>query len=161
MSKSAESAGALAPGMKAPDFKLPTTDGGTFSLKDQKGKKVVIYFYPKDDTSGCTKEACSFRDNYAQFKRKGVVLVGVSTDSVASHDKFAGKYSLPFPLVSDEKKELVAKYGVWKEKNMYGRKYMGTERTTFVINEDGVITHVFPKVKVDGHTDEVLKAVAS
>ncbi len=159
MSKSAAAPKALAPGMKAPDFSLPAGDGTTFSLNAQKGKKVVLYFYPKDDTSGCTKEACSFRDNYAVFKRKGVVLVGVSTDSIASHGKFAGKYDLPFTLVSDEDKELVKKYGVWKEKNMYGRKYMGTERTTFVIDERGVITHIFPKVKVDGHTDEVLKAV--
>jgi thioredoxin-dependent peroxiredoxin len=159
MSKATASPGGLAPGMKAPDFKLPTGDGKTFSLSAQKGKKVVLYFYPKDDTSGCTKEACSFRDNYAAFRRKGVVLVGVSTDSAASHEKFAGKYELPFTLVSDEKKELVTKYGVWKEKNMYGRKYMGTERTTFVIDENGVITHVFPKVKVDGHTDEVLTAL--
>jgi peroxiredoxin Q/BCP len=159
MSKTTAAPKALAPGMKAPDFKLPTGDGSTFSLSAQKGKKVVLYFYPKDDTSGCTKEACSFRDTYSVFKRKGVVLVGVSTDSVTSHEKFAGKYDLPFTLVSDEKKELVAKYGVWKEKNMYGRKYMGTERTTFVIDENGVITHVFPKVKVEGHTDEVLKAV--
>ncbi len=161
MSRTAESPKTLAPGMKAPDFTAPTGDGGTFSLKAQKGKKVVLYFYPKDDTSGCTKEACSFRDNYSALKKKGVVLVGVSTDSVASHEKFADKYSLPFTLVSDENKEIVGKYGVWKEKNMYGRKYMGTVRTTFVIDENGIITHVFPKVKVEGHTDEVLKAVGS
>lgn len=160
MSKTPEASAGLAPGMKAPDFSLPTTDGGTFSLKSQKGKKVVLYFYPKDDTSGCTKEACSFRDNYSAFKKKGVVLVGVSTDSVKSHEKFAGKYDLPFTLVSDENHELVTKYGVWKEKNNYGRKYMGTERTTFVIDENGIITHVFPKVKVEGHTDDVLKAVS-
>ena len=159
MSEAAAAAGELAPGMKAPDFTLPAGDGSTFSLRAQKGKKVVLYFYPKDDTSGCTKEACSFRDNYAALKRKGVVLVGVSTDSVASHEKFADKYNLPFTLVSDTDKDLVTKYGVWKEKNMYGRKYMGTERTTFVIDEDGVITHIFPKVKVEGHTEEVLKAV--
>jgi peroxiredoxin Q/BCP len=160
MSKATAAPKDLAPGMKAPDFSLPTTDGKKFSLSAQKGKKVVLYFYPKDDTSGCTREACSFRDNYAALKRKGVVLVGVSTDSVASHEKFAGKYDLPFPLVSDENKELVTKYGVWQEKNMYGRKYMGTARTTFVIDENGTITHVFPKVKVDGHTEEVLRAVA-
>ncbi len=159
MSKSGEAPKALAPGMKAPDFSLLTADGKTFSLSGQKGKKVVLYFYPKDDTSGCTKEACSFRDSYAAFKRKGIVLVGVSTDSVASHKKFAGKYDLPFTLVSDEEKSLVTRYGVWKEKNMYGRKYMGTERTTFVIDENGIVTHVFPKVKVEGHTSEILKAV--
>ncbi len=159
MSKSTAAPKALAPGMKAPDFTLPTGDGSRFSLKDQRGKKVVLYFYPNDNTSGCTKEACSFRDNYAALKRKGVVLVGVSTNSVASHEKFAGKYGLPFPLVSDEDKDVVTKYGVWKEKNNYGKKYMGTVRTTFVIDENGVITHVFPKVKVEGHTEQVLKAV--
>lgn len=159
MSPTSKAAKELTAGMKAPDFTLPTADGGKFSLKDQRGKKVVLYFYPKDDTSGCTKEACSFRDNYSAFKKKGVVLVGVSTDPVASHDKFARKYDLPFILASDEKREVLEKYGVWKEKNMYGRKYMGTERTTVVINEEGVVTHVFPKVKVDGHTEQVLEAV--
>ncbi len=161
MSKGGEKPRAIAPGTKAPDFTLPTADGGKFSLSSQKGKKVVLYFYPKDDTPGCTKEACSFRDNYAAFKRKNVALVGVSTDSPSSHTKFAGKYDLPFILASDENKEVVSKYGVWKEKNMYGRKYMGTERTTFVIDENGIVTHVFPKVKVDGHTSEVLEAVGS
>ena len=121
-----------------------------------KGKKVVLYFYPKDDTSGCTKEACSFRDNIKVLEKKGTVVIGVSTDSPASHSKFAEKYKLPFTLVSDEKKELVKKYGVWKEKNMYGRKYMGTERTTFVIDGDGTIAHIFTKVKVDGHVEELL-----
>ena len=146
-------------GSKAPDFTLMTGDGKELSLKDLRGKKVVLYFYPKDDTSGCTREACSFRDNVAVFKRKGAVIVGVSPDSPASHAKFASKYDLSFPLVSDEKKELVNKYGVWKEKSLYGRKYMGVERTTFVINAEGKIAAIFPKVKVDGHTDEVLAAL--
>jgi len=143
-------------GDKAPDFELPTGDGGTLSLKEMKGKKVILYFYPKDNTSGCTKEACSFRDDVSKFRKKGAVIVGVSIDSVASHKNFAEKYALPFPLASDEKKELVKKYGVWKEKSMYGRKYMGVERTTFVIDEQGRIAQIFRKVKVDGHTEEVL-----
>ena len=143
-------------GVKAPDFTLPTGDGSTLSLKDMKGKKVVLYFYPKDDTSGCTKEACSFRDNVKLLEKRGTVVIGVSTDSPESHGKFADKYKLPFTLASDEKKELVKKYGVWKEKSMYGRKYMGTERTTFVIDEDGKIARIFTKVKVDGHVEELL-----
>ena len=146
-------------GDKAPDFTLPDGNGGTISLKDLKGKKVVLYFYPKDDTSGCTKEACSFRDNVRIIGKKGAVIVGVSTDGVASHKKFAEKYDLPFALASDEKKELVKAYGVWKEKSMYGRKYMGTERTTLVIDEKGTISHIFNKVKVDGHVDEILAAL--
>lgn len=143
-------------GDKAPDFELPTGDGEALSLKEMKGKKVILYFYPKDNTSGCTKEACSFRDDVSKFQKKGAVIVGVSIDSVASHKNFAEKYALPFPLASDEKKELVKKYGVWKEKNMYGRKYMGIERTTFVIDEQGRIAQIFRKVKVDGHTEELL-----
>jgi len=146
-------------GDKAPDFSLPTGDGKNLSLKDLKGKKVVLYFYPKDDTSGCTKEACSFQENLGAIKRKGAVVVGISTDGVASHAKFASKYDLTFPLVSDEKREIVNAYGVWKEKSMYGRKYMGIERTTFVIDEKGRIAAIFSKVKVDGHTMEVLKSL--
>ena len=143
-------------GDKAPDFSLPTGSGEQLSLKDLKGKKVVLYFYPKDDTSGCTREACSFRDNIRIIQKKGAVVIGASIDSVQSHEKFAAKYDLPFPLVSDEEKELVRKYGVWKQKSLYGRKYMGIERTTFVIDEKGVISHILPKVKVDGHTEEIL-----
>lgn len=143
-------------GSPAPDFSLPTGTGETASLKDFRGKKVVLYFYPKDNTSGCTKEACAFNENLGRVKRKGAIVIGVSPDSVASHQKFAATYDLTFPLVSDEKKELVKKYGVWKEKSLYGKKYMGVERTTFVIDERGILTHVFPKVKVDGHVDEVL-----
>lgn len=147
-------------GKKAPDFRLPDGAGKEVSLSDFKGKKVVLYFYPKDDTSGCTKEACSFQENLSKVKKKGAVLVGVSPDSQGSHQKFSVKYGLTFPLVADETKELVQKYGVWKEKSMYGRKYMGVERTTFIIDEQGTITHIFPKVKVDIHTEEVLKALA-
>jgi len=149
----------LKPGMKAPDFDLPTGDGKNLSLKSLKGKKVVLYFYPKDNTSGCTKEACSFRDDVRKFQKKNTVIVGVSADSVQSHRKFAEKFDLPFPLLSDEGKDVIQKYGVWKEKSMYGKKYMGIERTTFVIDEKGTITHIFPKVKVDGHIDEVLSVV--
>jgi peroxiredoxin Q/BCP len=147
---------ALKPGMPAPEFDLPTGDDTTLSLKELKGKKVVLYFYPKDNTSGCTKEACSFRDEIKRFEKKGAVIIGVSIDSVESHKKFSQKFDLPFPLISDAKKELVKKYGVWKEKSMYGKKYMGIERTTFVIDEKGKIIHVFPKVKVDGHSEEIL-----
>ena len=146
----------LSVGSKAPDFSLPDGNGGTVSLKQLKGKTVILYFYPKDNTSGCTKEACDFRDSIPVISKKGGVVVGVSTDSVISHKKFADKFGLPFPLASDEKKELVKKYGVWKEKSMYGRKYMGVERTTFVIDGRGIITHIFPKVKVAGHVDELL-----
>ncbi len=146
----------LKPGDKAPAFSLPTASGDTVSLKDFKGKKVILYFYPKDDTSGCTKEACSFRDNISVIKKKGAVVIGVSIDSVESHNKFADKYGLPFTLISDTEKKVVTTYGVWKEKSMYGRKYMGIERTTFLIDEKGIISHIFPKVKVDGHTEEIL-----
>jgi peroxiredoxin Q/BCP len=146
----------LKPGMKAPDFSLPAGDGGTITLKGLKGKKIVLYFYPKDNTSGCTKEACSFRDEIKRFSKKGAEIVGVSIDSVESHKKFADKFDLPFPLISDAKKELVTKYGVWKEKSLYGRKYMGIERTTFVIDEKGKIAHILRKVKVEGHSEEIL-----
>ncbi len=148
---------ALKVGSKAPEFSLQTGDGKKMSLKDLKGMKVVLYFYPKDNTSGCTKEACAFNENLKVLEKKGAIVIGVSADSVASHKKFAEKYSLVFPLLSDEKKEIIRKYGVWKEKSMYGKKYMGIERTTFVIDGKGVITGIFPKVKVDGHVEEVLE----
>lgn len=144
-------------GKKAPDFSLGSTEGGKLSLKDFRGKKVILYFYPKDDTSGCTKEACSFRDNLQKIKRKGAIVLGISVDSVESHKKFTEKYSLPFSLLSDEEKKIVQAYGVWKEKSLYGRKFMGIERTTFIIDEQGVIRHIFPKVKVDSHTEEILE----
>jgi peroxiredoxin Q/BCP len=146
-------------GDRAPAFSLTTGSGRILSLEDLKGKKVVLYFYPRDSTPGCTREACSFRDNITAIRRKGATVVGVSIDSVASHKKFSQKHDLPFDLLSDEKKELVNTYGVWKEKSMLGKKYMGIERTTFVIDEKGKITHIFPKVKVDGHTEEILSAL--
>ncbi len=147
----------LKAGDKAPDFTLPSTDGTEMSLKDFRGKKVVLYFYPKDDTSGCTKEACSFRDNLARVKKKGAVILGVSADAVKSHGKFTDKYELNFPLLSDESKEMINAYGVWQEKSFMGRTYMGIVRTTFIIDEKGKIAHIFEKVKVEGHTDEVLQ----
>jgi peroxiredoxin Q/BCP len=146
----------LTVGSKAPAFTLPSGDGGEISLTDFKGRTVILYFYPKDNTSGCTKEACDFRDNALVFDRKKAVVIGVSADSAESHRKFAEKFSLAFPLASDEKREVLKKYGVWKEKSMYGRKFMGIERTTFVIDGKGTITHVFPKVKVTGHVEEIL-----
>ena len=142
----------------APDFTLPTDGGGTFTLSRMRGKKVVLYFYPKDDTTGCTKEACAFRDSDSDFANFGAVIVGVSKDSVSSHEKFKKKYSLPFILVSDEKGDACERYGVWVEKSMYGRKYMGIERTTFLIDEKGVIKAMWPKVAVMGHIEQVLTA---
>ena len=143
-------------GDKAPDFSLKSDKEETVKLSSYKGKKVVIYFYPKDDTPGCTKEACSFRDGFSEIQRKGAIILGVSTDSVESHKKFKEKYHLNFQLLSDADKKVVNAYRVWKEKAMYGKKYMGIERTTFVIDENGKIKKVFPKVKVEGHYDEVL-----
>ena len=149
----------LAVGAKAPEFTLPAGDGRTLSLKDFRGQTVVLYFYPKDDTSGCTKESCSFRDNITAVVKKNAVVVGVSVDNPESHKKFAEKYGLPFALLSDVKKEVVKKYGVWKKKSLYGREYMGTERTTFIIDGKGIIREIYHKVKVDGHTEEVLAAL--
>ena len=150
----------LAVGDKAPAFTLPDQDGKPVSLKSLLGDgAVVLYFYPKDDTPGCTKEACSFRDDFSAFKKAGARVVGVSADGTAAHTKFRAKYDLPFTLLADEEKELVKSYGVWKDKVLYGRKYKGIERTTFVIDKTGVIRAVFPKVKVDGHSDKVLQAV--
>jgi len=142
---------------KAPDFKLTADDGKAYSLKDFKGKKLVLYFYPKDMTSGCTAQACSFRDNIKLIQKKNAVVIGVSKDSTESHKKFKAKYELPFTLLSDESTKMLLDYGVWKEKSMYGRKYMGIERTTFLIDEKGVIKEIFNKVKVAGHTEEILK----
>lgn len=147
-------------GKKAPDFSLPDGEGNKVKLSDFIGKKVVLYFYPKDMTSGCTLEACDFRDAFTKFKKIKAVVLGVSIDSVASHKKFAEKYDLPFTLLSDEKKEAVEKFGVWKEKSMYGKKYMGVERTTFIIDENGKIQNIFPKVKVAGHVKEVIEALS-
>lgn len=146
-------------GKKAPDFALPDQDGNKVSLKDFAGKKVVLYFYPKDNTSGCTKEACNFRDDFPKFKKSSAVILGISPDSVNSHKKFAEKYNLPFILLSDEDKKVLEKYNVWKEKSMYGRRYMGVERTTYIIDENGKIKKIFNKVKVDGHNQEVIDAL--
>jgi len=139
----------------APNFELNDANGNKFSLETFKGKKVILYFYPKDDTPGCTKEACAFRDSYSKFNEANAVIIGVSADSENSHQKFANKYDLPFMLLSDPEKDAIQKYDVWKEKNMYGKKSMGIERTTFIINEEGKISKIFPKVKVDGHIDEI------
>jgi peroxiredoxin Q/BCP len=148
-------------GSKAPTFKLKNQNGETVSLGDYQGKRVVLYFYPKDDTSGCTKEACSFRDVFPKFGKLNAEILGVSADSVESHKKFAQKYKLPFTLLSDESKKMIEKYGVWKEKSMYGRKYMGIERTTFIIDDNGIIKKIFPKVKVTEHDKEVLEVLNS
>ena len=148
----------LKPGDKAPDFTLPTDGAGKLTLSKLKGKKVILYFYPKDDTSGCTAEACGFRDNLPHFGKTDAVVIGVSRDSVASHDKFKKKHELPFTLVSDEDGKVCEAYGTWVEKSMYGRKYMGIERATFLIDEKGVIRNVWRKVKVGGHVEAVLDA---
>ena len=147
-------------GKKAPDFELPSSEGGELKLKDLRGKTVVLYFYPKDDTPGCTREACAFRDNQAALKKKGVVVLGVSGDSLASHDKFKAKYKLNFPLLSDPDKAVAKKYGAWGEKVLYGKKSVGMIRSTFVIDGEGVVRKVFPRVKVDGHAEKVLEAVS-
>ena len=149
----------LEEGKKAPIFKLKDQTGEVISLDSLIGKNVVLYFYPKDDTSGCTKEACNFRDELPKFSKLDAVILGVSPDSVESHKKFAVKYKLPFSLLSDEKKEILEKYGVWQEKSMYGKKYMGVVRTTVVIDDKGIIKKIFPKVKVEDHNAEVMEAL--
>ena len=149
----------LKEGTVAPDFTVKDGNGETVRLKDLRGQKVVLYFYPKDDTPGCTKEACAFRDGISKIKAHGAVVLGVSPDSVESHKKFRDKFELNFPLLADPDKKVVESYGTWKEKSMYGRKYMGVERTTFIIDEQGKISHIFPKVKVGEHYDEVLEAL--
>lgn len=148
-------------GKKAPQFTLKDQSGKTVSLKDFLGKQIVLYFYPKDDTPGCTKEACNFRDDFSEIKKARAVILGVSADSVEKHKKFIDKYNLPFMLLSDEKKKVLEKYGVWQEKNMYGRKYMGIVRSTFIIDEKGKLKKIFPKVKVTNHNKEVLEALRS
>jgi len=142
-------------GEKAPDFRLPTPEG-EISLSQFKGKKVVLYFYPKDDTPGCTKEACGFRDVYDQILAKGAVVIGVSADSVTSHEKFKKKYGLPFYLASDESHSVLEAYGAWGEKSMYGKRYFGIIRSTYVIDENGTIIAVFPKVSPEKHAHEIL-----
>lgn len=146
-------------GSKAPAFSLESDEGEKVALKDFLGKQVVLYFYPKDMTSGCTQQACDFRDAHAKIKKKGAVLLGISKDSAASHAKFRAKYELPFTLLVDAEGKTCEAYGVWKEKSMYGRKYMGIERSTFVIDKTGKIAKIFPKVKVKGHVDEVLEVL--
>jgi thioredoxin-dependent peroxiredoxin len=147
-------------GDKAPEFSLPKDGGGKIALKDLKGKAVVLYFYPKDDTSGCTAEACAFRDAQPDFSKVKAAIVGISRDSVQSHDKFKAKHELPFTLASDEDGKICEAYGTWVEKSMYGRKYMGIERATFLIDGKGVIRGIWRKVKVPGHADEMLKEAA-
>lgn len=149
----------LTPGTKAPSFSLSSDSGETITLSGLAGKKVVLYFYPKDDTPGCTVEACEFRDTWAAVKKAGAVVLGVSPDGAASHAKFKQKFKLPFPLLADEGHAVAERYGVWGEKSMYGRKYFGIMRTTFVIDEKGRILKVFEKVKPKGHAAEVLEAV--
>ncbi|MDG6915275.1 MAG: thioredoxin-dependent thiol peroxidase [Nitrososphaerota archaeon] len=150
----------LREGDKAPDFSLPSSTGKDVKLSELRGKNVVLYFYPKDDTPGCTKEACSFRDSLPKFGAVDAVVLGVSRDSLESHAEFIKKYGLNFVLVSDEGLEANKLYGTWVEKENYGKKYWGTERSTFVIGKDGKIKKVFRKVKVDGHEQEVLEALA-
>jgi peroxiredoxin Q/BCP len=150
----------LETGAKAPDFSTTDQNGKKVSLKDYRGRKVVLYFYPKDDTPGCTKEACAFRDSFGKFKTLGIEILGVSVDSEKSHKSFAEKYTLPFTLLADPDKKIVQAYGAWGEKALYGKKYMGTHRVTYLIDESGRIASVFPKVKPEEHADEILKTVA-
>ncbi|MBI3849907.1 MAG: thioredoxin-dependent thiol peroxidase [Verrucomicrobia bacterium] len=149
----------LKAGDEAPEFSALTSGGGQISLADLKGKNVILYFYPRDDTPGCTKEACAFRDHFAEFKRKGAVVLGVSIDPVKSHDKFVEKFKLPFTLLADEDRKIVSAYGVWGQKSFMGRKYMGTHRVTFLIGADGRIKRIWPKVKPAEHAAEVLAAL--
>ena len=149
----------LKAGDKAPDFTAKDQNGKEISLADFKGTQVILYFYPKDDTPGCTAEACDVRDNYQSLQGKGFQVIGVSTDDEKSHKKFETKYSLPFPLIADADKHIVEAYGVWVEKNMYGKKYMGTARTTFIIDADGVISKVIEKVDTKNSSQQVLDLV--
>src|SRR5882724_994136 len=149
----------LKEGAVAPKFTVATSGGGKISLADFKGKNVILYFYPRDDTPGCTKEACAFRDHFADFKKRGAVVLGVSADSVKSHDKFVKKFKLPFTLLADEDKKIVEAYGVWGQKSFMGRKYMGIYRVTFLIGPDGRIKKIWPTVKPADHAKEVLEAV--
>jgi len=148
-------------GQKAPPFSLPDQDGKPVKLSDFKGKAVVLYFYPKDDTPGCTKEACSFRDEHSALKKGGAVVLGVSPDDSRSHARFAGKFQLPFPLLADTDHAVAEAYGAWGEKILYGRSFMGIVRSTFLIGRDGKVARVWPKVKVDGHVAEVREALAA
>ncbi|HEY1114119.1 MAG TPA: thioredoxin-dependent thiol peroxidase [Chitinophagaceae bacterium] len=147
----------LQAGQKAPAFSGKDQQGNKVSLSDFKGKKVVLYFYPEDDTPACTAQACNLRDNYAPLQQQGYAVIGVSPNDVASHQKFAGKYGLPFPLLADPQHTIIDKYGVWGEKNLYGRQYMGLHRTTFLIDEKGIIQRIFLRPKTRVHTEEILK----
>jgi len=149
----------LAEGSKAPDFKAKDQNGQRISLSDFKGRKVVLYFYPEDDTPTCTTEACNLRDNYSLLQKRGLVILGVSPDDEKKHKKFEEKYQLPFTLLADPDKKIIEKYGVWGEKNMYGRKYMGLLRTTFLIDEKGTIQKIFRKPRSKVHSEEILKAL--
>lgn len=149
----------LQPGDQAPDFSLPTGEGESASLSDYKGRKLVLYFYPKDDTPGCTKEACGFRDDLSQFKKVNAAVLGVSKDNLKKHAKFIEKYNLNFPLGSDEDGKVCEAYGTWVEKSMYGKKYMGIDRATFLIDENGKIAALWRKVSVPGHIEDVMKAI--
>ena len=149
----------IEPGQKAPDFTLPADDGTKVKLKDLKGNPVVLYFYPRDDTPGCTKEACAFRDRSKELKKLGAKVLGVSTDDVASHEKFRDKYQLNFPLLADVDHKVAEKYGAWREKNMYGKKSWGVQRSTFLIDAEGVVQKAWLKVSVDGHDEQVLAAL--
>jgi thioredoxin-dependent peroxiredoxin len=146
-------------GKKAPAFSLPGTSGRKTALKDHRGSVIILYFYPKDATPGCTREACDFRDSFARLTAAGAVVLGVSADSLAAHAKFRAAHELPFELLSDESHEMLEAYGVWKEKSLYGRTFMGIERTTVLIDREGRIAKIFPKVKVEGHVDAVLAAL--
>ncbi len=148
---------ALKEGDKAPEFNALSSEGKQASLKDLKDKRVVLYFYPKDDTPGCTVEACGFRDSIKKIEKKDAVILGVSPDNVASHNKFIGKFKLPFILLADEDKKICQDYGVWVKKSMYGKEYMGVARTTFIIGKNGRIEKIYEKVKPEGHADEVLE----
>jgi peroxiredoxin Q/BCP len=150
----------LKEGDRAPAFHLDSDSGEKIALKDFKGKTVVLYFYPKDMTPGCTQQACDFRDEFAKFKKKGAVVLGISKDSVERHVKFKEKYSLPFPLLADVEGKVCEAYGVWQEKSLYGRKFMGIVRTTFLIAPDGKIEKIFSKVKVKGHVEQMLGELA-
>lgn len=147
----------LQQGEQAPDFSAQDQNGNMVSLSDFKGKKLVLYFYPKDNTPGCTKEACNLRDNYADLLKKGFAIVGISPDAEASHKKFAEKFALPFPLLADTELKIIKAYGAWGEKNMYGKKYEGLLRSTFIIDETGKIEQVIKKVKTDNHADQIFK----
>ncbi len=146
----------LQEGTNAPEFSATASNGQNISLKDLRGKNVVLYFYPKDDTPGCTVEACGFRDSFKDIEKLNAVILGVSPDGLKSHEKFTQKFKLPFPLLADEDKKICQDYGVWQEKSMYGRKYMGVARMTFVIDKDGKLVKIFEKVKPEGHNREVI-----